>query len=124
MLSSPTRPSDTLVRVTTILAAMILAAYLATRALLAASPDLRALTGEILLGGASLEAVVVLALAARAAARTSSRAGLAWSLLAAAQVCRLAGDISASWSGPLTGNALPGLSDLAYTAFYPLFIAG
>src|SRR5258706_7689366 len=124
MLSSPARPSDTIVRLTAFFAVAILVIYLATRATFAANSEVRALSGEILLGAVSLEAAVLLTLAARAAARTASRAGLAWGLLAAAQVCRLIGDVGAFWTGAAAGSVLPNLVALAYAAYYPLFIAG
>jgi len=85
----------------------------------------RALFGTIVLALASVETTVLLAVAARTAARSAPRAGLAWGLLAAAQACHLLGAVTWSLAGSSNaGQAMPAVVVIAYAAYYPLFIGG
>lgn len=125
MLSSSAHRSDLLVRLTAACGAAILVGYLVVQMALVGQPALRALSGNIVLGVASAEATVLLAIAARVASRTAPRAGLAWGLLAAAQACNLLGDVFWSQAGATNaGQAMAAIAVISYAAYYPLFIAG
>jgi GAF domain-containing protein len=125
VLSSSAHRSDLLVRLTAAFSAVIFLVYLFVQLALAGNPALRALSGNIVLGLASIEATVLLAIAARAASRTAPRAGLAWGLLAVAQACNLLGDVIWSLAGSSNaGQAMPAVVVITYAAYFPLFIAG
>ena len=125
MLSATTHRSDWPIRLTAGLAVAILLIYLAGQFVLAANPAARDLSGNALLALASLEATVLLVLAARVAVRTASRAGLAWGLLAAAQACSLLGTVIWWASGAAAaGQPMPPIVLLTYAAYYPLFTVG
>ncbi len=125
MLASAPRRTNWLARLTAGFGVAILGVYVLAQLALAANPPANVLTANILLGLASLEATVLLLVAARAAARISTRAGLAWGLLAAAQACSLLGDVLWSLAGSLpVGHSMPTLTLISYWAYYPLFIAG
>ena len=125
MLSTRIHRPDWLVRLTAGLAAAWLLLYLAAQVVWAANMPAKDLSSNVMLGLASLEAMVLLALAARVAGRTAARGGLAWGLLGAAQACSLLGTLIWALSGSAsTGQPMPTIALLAYAAYYPLFIAG
>ena len=125
MLNGTARRSDRLIRLTAGLSAALVVIELAALAVLAGNPAGRDLSANVPLALASLEAVVLLVLAARMALRTAPRAGLAWGLLAAAQACSLLGTVFWWLSGAAAaGQPMPPFVVVTYAAYYPLFIVG
>src|SRR5258708_27569846 len=122
VLTGPAPRSDWLIRLTAGLAATIVMIALAAQPVLAANPAGRDLSGNVLQALGSLLALVLLALAARVAVRTATRAGLAWGLLATAQACSLLGTVFWWMSGAAAaGRPVPVIVLVNYAGYSPLF---